>query len=119
MMEERARQSVLADANKLGVLMRQLRVRILNCSASGCLVETNAHLDIGTIGSLRLAIDGEEFTDDLMVVRCQAIEGAGSIFHVGAKFLWTDSPGRTALRCAMRPAHVVARRTAAEAKPLM
>ena len=64
-MQERAPQFVFGDADKLGVLTRELHVRILNCSSSGCLVETNAHREIGTIGSLRLAIDGEEFKDAL------------------------------------------------------
>ena len=118
-MLERAYQPVPRDTDKMAVLTREFRVRILNCSSSGCLVETNAHVEIGTVGSLRLAIDGEEFMDDLMVVRCQPIEGAGSIFHVGAKFLWTDPPGRKALRCAMQPERVVARTGALDAKPLM
>jgi len=116
-MPESAHQFILRD--KMGVLTREMRVHLLNCSSSGCLVETNAHLEIGTVGSLRLAIDGEEFVDDLMVVRCQAIEGSGSVFHVGAKFLWTEAPGRRRLRCAMRPERVAGSLTAiVETKPL-
>jgi hypothetical protein len=88
-------------AGQLGVLTREFRVRVLNCSSSGCLVETNARLDVGTIGSLRLTIGGSEFVDDVLVVRCQNIEGAGSMYHVGAKFLWIDPPSRRTLRGAM------------------
>ena len=40
----------------------------------------------------------DEVSDAIRVVRCQPIEGAGSLFHVGAEFLWTDSPKPTALR---------------------
>jgi hypothetical protein len=99
-------EETLRRVDKLGVLTRQLPVRLLNCSPSGCLVETSAQLEVGTVGSLRLAINSEEFMDDLMVVRCQAIMGAGSIFHVGAKFLWTDAPGSKTLRRAMERSRV-------------
>lgn len=82
----------------LAVLARDVRVRILNCSASGCLLETTGAVDVGTIGSLSLRIGDDEVSDAIRVVRCQPIEGAGSLFHVGAEFLWTDSPKPTALR---------------------
>jgi len=100
-MSESAQQASVTATEQMGVLTRELQVRILNCSSSGCLVETNARLDVGTVGTLRLTIDGGEYVDELMVVRCQAIEGAGSIFHVGAKFLWTGAPTNGTLRRAM------------------
>jgi hypothetical protein len=37
-------------------------------------------------------------TDTIRVVRCQSIEGAGSLHHIGAEFLWTAAPGPNALR---------------------
>ena len=102
-MPESVHQPVLLRTpDQLGVLTREFRVRILNCSSSGCLVETNTRLEVGTIGSLRLAIAGDEFVDDVLVVRCQGIEGAGSVYHVGAKFLWIDPPSHRTLRSAMR-----------------
>jgi PilZ domain len=82
----------------LGVLGKELSVRLLNGSPSGCLVETNAKLEVGTIASLRISLNGTEFVDDIRVVRCQQIEGAGSVFHVGAQFLWTDTPHARSLR---------------------
>jgi len=85
----------------VGVLTREFHVRILNYSPSGCLVETNARVDVGTIGSLRFVIDGSEFADDVQVVRCQPIEGAGALYHVGARFLWTVAPGKGTLRRAL------------------
>ena len=107
-MSESGHRSTIGYTDKMAVLTRDMHVRLLNCSSSGCLMETKAFVKVGTIGSLRLAIDGEEFVDDLMVVRCQPIEGAGSVFHVGAKFLWTEAPGRRTLRRAMQPQRVVA-----------
>ena len=77
---------------QIGVLARDFQARLVNCSPSGCLLETTARLEVGTIGTLRVTIDGREFADDIQVVRCQPIEGA-SLFQVGAKFLLTSSAG--------------------------
>jgi hypothetical protein len=97
-------QNMTVTDNTLGVLGKELRVRVLNCSPSGCLVETNSRLEVGTIASLRLSLQGDEFTDDVQVVRCQQIEGAGPLFHVGAQFLWTGMPHEQSLRQLMRRA---------------
>jgi hypothetical protein len=72
----------------MGVLARELSVRVLNCSPSGCLLETTAPMEVGTVGSLQLDIEGRAVVDHFMVVRCQAIAGAGALYHVGARFLW-------------------------------
>jgi hypothetical protein len=90
--------------NALGVLGKELSVRVLNCSPSGCLIETHTRLDVGTVASLRMTLQGEEFVDDVQVVRCQPIEGAGPVFHVGAQFLWTGTPSPRSLRQVMRRA---------------
>ena len=90
--------------NALAGLGKELDVRVLNCSPSGCLIETHARLDVGTVASLRMTLQGEEFVDDVQVVRCQAIEGAGPVFHVGAQFLWTGTPSPRSLRQIMRRA---------------
>jgi hypothetical protein len=82
----------------LGVLGRELAVRVLNCSPSGCLIETSSPLDVGTVASLTVDLMGSEFVDEVRVVRCQQIAGAGSIFHVGAQFLWTATPSTHSLR---------------------
>ena len=86
---------------RVGVLTRDFQIRILNYSPSGCLFETNARMEPGTIGSLRFVIDGSEFLDDVQVVRCQPIEGAGARYSVGARFLWTVAPGKGTLRGAL------------------
>jgi hypothetical protein len=88
-------------STRLGVLARDFEARILNYSATGCLLETNARLEVGTVGSLRFVIEGRELIDDVQVVRCQPIEGAGSLYQVGARFLLTMSSGRGALRLAL------------------
>jgi hypothetical protein len=90
--------------DQLGVLTRERQVRLLNCSVSGCLFETNCRLPIGAIASVRVIIDGREMTDDVQVMRCQPIAGAGETYHVGAHFLWTRPLGSESLRRALRVA---------------
>jgi hypothetical protein len=87
-----------------GVVTRELRVRVLNCSTSGCLIESNVRIDVGVTASLRVLIDGREFSDDVQVVRCQPIPGAGAVHHIGARFLWTVAPDKLALRRLMQVA---------------
>jgi hypothetical protein len=82
----------------VGVLARDYGVRLLNCSSSGCLLETTIPMDVGTIGSLRVELNGQELLDHIQVVRCHQIQGAGSVYHVGAKFLLTESPVRHTVR---------------------
>jgi len=89
-----------AVSDRLGVLARDFRASILNYSPSGCLLETSSPLEVGTVATLRVVVDGRELVDDVQVVRCQPIEGAGSLFQVGARFLWTIAPGKDSLRLA-------------------
>ena len=86
---------------RLGVLTRVCHMRVLNCSVSGCLLETDRRFDIGSIASIRVVIDGRELLDDVQIVRCQPIAGAGSIYHIGAEFLWTSPPGVRSIRAAL------------------
>jgi hypothetical protein len=92
-------------SNRLGVLGRDFQARLVNCSPTGCLLETNSRIEVGTVGTLHFVVDGSELSDDIQVVRCQAIEGAGSLFQVGARFLWTTSSrtasGSASLRAAL------------------
>src|SRR5262245_6403472 len=84
----------------LGVLTRERVVRVLNCTISGCLIETKWRIQVGAIASIRVVIDGRELTDDVQVVRCQPIAGAGETFHIGAQFLWTRPLESGSLRAA-------------------
>jgi hypothetical protein len=77
----------------LAVLHRDLSIRLVNGSASGCLLETPSPMEVGTIGSLRVTWQGEVRIEDVRVVRCHRVPG-GSRYHVGVQFLGT---ARTAL----------------------
>jgi hypothetical protein len=118
-MSEKIHDAVLKTEDQLGVLSKEFQLHLLNCSSSGCLVEMRSPIEVGTIGTLRLVVDGDQFSEDVQIVRCQQIEGAGSVYHVGAKFLWTASPDTGSLRRAMGSRLTGRDDVRAVAKPLM
>jgi len=71
------------------ILTRELQTRVIDVSASGCLIETRRRLEVGTIGRLRVRFCGEECEDDIEVMRCDAVEGPAASYHVGVRLLWT------------------------------
>ena len=76
-------------SDRPAVLMRERRARIIDISESGCLIEIRRRLDVGTVGTLQLQLGTAEFRDHFEVVRCEAVEGARSLYHLGVRFLWT------------------------------
>jgi hypothetical protein len=86
---------------ELGALTSELRVRVLNGSAKGCLVESSRPLTIGMIAGLRVNLLGREYDDQVRVTRCQPIAGAGSIFHIAVEFFSTTPPYTGSLRYAI------------------
>jgi hypothetical protein len=88
--------------DQLGVMTRERQVRLLNCSVSGCLLETRCQIPVGATALIRVIIEGQELTDEVQIVRCQPIAGAGDTYHVGAQFLWTQPLSRQSLRRALR-----------------
>jgi PilZ domain len=87
---------------KLATLTRHLRVRVLNCSADGCLLETTAPLEVGTVGNLRVTFSGRQLEDSIQVVRCVLMKGTKVVHHVGARFLSMTPPYAGTLRYTMR-----------------
>jgi hypothetical protein len=88
---------------RLAVIVRELAVRLVNCSRGGCLLEVDKALDPGTVGTLSLVIDGHELADHILVMRCQPIAGAGPLHHVGARLLWVESPTAHTIRRGLTP----------------
>ena len=86
----------------LATLTRHIRVRILNCSADGCLLEATAPLEIGTVGALRVSFGGHQFDDQIQVVRCEHMKNTDTLHHVGARFLSTTPPYAGTLRYTLR-----------------
>jgi hypothetical protein len=91
-----------AERHEVATLTTDLRVRVLNVSAAGCLVETSRPLEVGTVATLQLAFAGGDFEDTVQIVRCQEITGAGAVYHVGTTFLTTTPPSIESLRYLIR-----------------
>ena len=91
----------LKSGESLAVLTREIHVRLLELSAGGCLVESDRRMVIGTIGRLRIQLGVEEYVDAIEVVRCQHIEGAGAVYHIGMRFLSTRRPHARSIRYAV------------------
>ena len=90
------------DDEQLASVTKEIRVRVLNCSGGGCLLETNAAIPVGSLARLHIGFGGDEFDDTVRVVRCQALVGAGEVYHVGTQFLATTPPYAGTLRYLMR-----------------
>jgi hypothetical protein len=87
-----------AADERLAVIVREFAVRVVNCSRAGCLFEADRALAPGTVGTLSLILEGHELADHILVVRCQAIAGAGSLHHIGARLLWVEAPSAHTIR---------------------
>jgi len=88
--------------HEVASLTTDIRVRVLNVSAAGCLIETRRALEVGSVATLRISFAGGDFEDTVQIVRCQEITGAGAIFHLGATFLTTGAPSIESLRYLFR-----------------
>jgi len=90
----------MVNRDNLAVLMRDLHVSLINVSPAGILVASDRRMAVGTLGRLRLRIGREEFIDDIAVVRCQSIEGAGT-YHVAMRFMFTTARQTPSIRRAI------------------
>ena len=88
---------ILRSNDLVAVLGREIPVRLVNISGSGCLVAATSSLQEGATAVMRLDFGSVEYTDDVRVVRCTRIEGS-SEYHLGMEFLWTTAPGLRSVR---------------------
>jgi hypothetical protein len=93
-----ALDAILRASDLVAVLGRDVHVRLLDISQSGCLLESDCRLAEGTTGALRVTFEGTEYEDDVRVIRCRPSVGARGGFHLGAEFLWTTNPRSNSLR---------------------
>ena len=84
-----------------GMLARNVPMRLIDMSRTGCLLESRQRVEDGTVGELRLQVQRETFVDDVRVTRCVLVEGSGSIYRVGAEFVQTRRPGEHSIRRAI------------------
>jgi len=89
---------ILSAHDVVAVLGRDVTVRLVDISNSGCLIQSETRLAEGTHGTLRLTFGGGDYVDDVRIMRCQAPHAGDSWFRLGAQFLWTSNPGERSLR---------------------
>lgn len=90
--------AILRAHDVVAILGRDVTVRLLDISGSGCLIQSAVRMAEGTTGTLRLSHDGVDYVDDVRIVRCQGPTTGDSWFRLGAQFLWTTHPGERSLR---------------------
>ena len=93
-----ALDAILGSNDVVAVLGREVSVRLVDISASGCLLESSSRLEAGTTGRLKVVVEDEEYLDDVRIMRCREREGAPSVYQLGAEFLWTTNPIGRSLR---------------------
>lgn len=91
-----------SGCRELGALVEETRVRVLNCSATGCLLETDRRLNEGTVATLDVTLGGRSFSDALKVVRCEPAERTPGLYFVGTRFLSIAPAHPGTIRHAMR-----------------
>jgi hypothetical protein len=84
-----------------GMLAKDVPMRLVDISRTGCLLESRQRVEDGTVGELQLQVQRETFVDDVRVTRCVLVEGSGSIYRVGAEFVQTRRPGERSIRRAI------------------
>jgi PilZ domain len=84
-----------------GMLARDVPMRLIDISRTGCLLESRQRVEEGTVGELQLQVQRDTFADDVRVTRCVLVEGSGSIYRVGAEFVQTRRPGEHSIRRAV------------------
>jgi hypothetical protein len=72
-----------------GLLVVDTPVRVLEMSPNGFLLEASGQTEAGTVGLLRVEMDGEAHEGDIRVVRCTALEGSADRHRLGAELLRT------------------------------
>ncbi len=81
-----------------GRLIRDIPVRLLDFSLSGCLVATNHPMHAGTMGELQVSFDGRPYRDTVIVVRAIQHHGFPYTHTLGSQFTWANRPGTASLR---------------------
>jgi hypothetical protein len=89
---------LITGPSVIAVLGRDVVVRLLEISRSGCLLESSHAMPEGTIASLSIEIEGREYMDEVRVSRSQLLAGVGERYAVGVEFLWLRLPREQSLR---------------------
>ena len=79
-------------------LAREIPVQLVDLSLSGCLVASDQPLDEGTIGELRVTLDGKLYQDTVQVRRTTRRHGTNRDHLAAAQFAWGNRSGTASIR---------------------
>ena len=94
----RSLDAILKARDLTAVLGRDVPVRVVDISVTGCRLESNRRFDTGTTAALTVTVDAVKYSDDIRVMRCHRLDGASGLYDVGVEFLWTTVPREESLR---------------------
>jgi hypothetical protein len=99
------------DIDPDGLLVIETPVRVLEMSQDGFLLEATREAGAGTVGGLRVAVDGVSYEGKIRVVRSNRLEGGAERHRLGAELLRTErvphgSPLRNAFLAMLNTAWV-------------
>ena len=86
-----------------GVVVRRVAVRVVDLSASGCLLETRVRLSEGAVGTLHLTVDGRRYRETVRISRVAPTAGRSGAHRAGAQFLTLGSSRRALRHLASNP----------------
>ena len=89
------------DRGSPASLVSQMPLLVLDVSNSGCLLESQRPVEPGCVGTVRLALKGGWYIEDVRITRCLTVSGRGSTYHLGAEFLRTRRRPDQSLRHAV------------------
>lgn len=68
-------------------LLRDVSVRLLDFSLSGCRVATNHSVQPGSIGNLRISVEGKAYQETIRIVRATEHKGSTHILTLGGRLV--------------------------------
>jgi PilZ domain-containing protein len=83
---------------RIGVILRDIPVRVIDASANGCLIECREPLPEGAVGLLEISGEDGPTVEPLRIRRSTEIAGGATRFRAGAQFLPLGAPGPRSVR---------------------
>ena len=88
------------DLGSPASLVAHIPLRIVDVSGGGCLFESQHPVEPGRVGTVRLALNGGWYVEDVRVTRCEPVPGR-TAYYVGAEFVKTRRLPDQSLRLAV------------------
>jgi hypothetical protein len=101
-MENESKRSCHAPQDEPARLIHANCVRVLNCSADGCLLETTRPVPMNSVVTLHVSFGGKMFEDVVQAVRCVGLSDGSELHHVAARFLSVAPPYAGSLQYVIR-----------------